>query len=135
VGPTKVMANITIHPTAVIGPRDITAANSTKISFPCSGCFEITVAPLSLFSITPPSAKRNTSGVSLTIIGTGFTEQTQVKVKGRGVSEIQQTFVDSNTIMLTLQISSSASVGFHKVKAKSPGEKKASRKDLFQVTQ
>jgi hypothetical protein len=115
--PTTITATITSTSAAAIGSVNVGVANtgggSNTLPFAITG-------PV-LTSISPVSANRGTSGLPVTLTGSGLTGTTSVNVSGAGISVSGVTVVNDTTVTATLNIGAHATAGARNVTVTAPG--------------
>jgi IPT/TIG domain len=122
-GPTSLTANFAISAGAALGAHNVTvtvagaAAASNSIPFTVQGA---TITAISPNAATHPAT--GTLAVPVTITGTNLTGATGLTGLGGGVSVAAGTFtvVNSDTITVTLNVSSTATVGIRNIGVTTP---------------
>jgi len=82
-------------------------------------------------SIFPSSCARG-DNASITIIGSGFTPQSQISISGVGVTVFTK-YVSSTKLTATVMVSSSAFAGYRSLTVKNPGGDSATKTNSFQI--
>jgi len=102
-----VTAVVTVAANATVGARDVTVTNPDAGFGTGTGKFTVNVAP-TIGTISPTSQTRNTSGVVVTINGTGFVAGATVSFGGSNLPTITNTtFVTNIKMTVTLTVPNS----------------------------
>ncbi|NJO15104.1 MAG: hypothetical protein HC877_04965 [Thioploca sp.] len=128
--PIQLIANVSVPTTTPVGFYDITAKttladNQTET---VSGRQLLQVIPASLqpiiLSVTPLVVSRNTESTRLTIYGqnTHFSNQSLLDFGDAGLTVLDTVVKSPTQLQVDLNITSTAKVGFHKVKVKTNQE-------------
>jgi hypothetical protein len=121
--PTTLTAIFTISSTAAIGAHNVTVSVAGAAA--ASNTVPFTVQGATLTSISPNAATHPATGtlaVPVTIIGTNLTGATGLTGLGSGVTAAAGTFtvVNSSAITVTLNVSSTATIGFRNIGVTTP---------------
>jgi hypothetical protein len=120
---TSITATFTLSATATLGAHNVTVSVAGAAA--ASNAVPFTVQGATLTSITPNSATHPATGtlaVPVTITGANLTGATGLTGLGAGVTAAAGTFtvVNSTTITVTLNVSSTATVGVHNIGVTTP---------------
>ncbi len=103
---TRVTLRVTVAGDAPIGARDVTVTNTNGTSATCTSCLTVVASP-KITSVSPATVRAGRD-TTVTLTGTGFTNQTTVTVSGSGVT-VRSTNVQSATRMtVVLRVTSGA---------------------------
>ena len=129
-GTTLTGLQITVSPTAPIGPRNVLVINPGGATGNCAGCFTVAAPPV--VNAVSPAAGNPGQSVNVTITGSGFQAGPTVTA-GTGIAVTNVNRVDSGTITATFQISPSANSGSRDVRVTNADGSTAVRPDAFFV--
>lgn len=95
----KLIAKVSIAPSAALGQRDVTVTNPGGATGTCTGCLSIQPAPAPT-AVNPPAGARGTS-LTTVISGSGFTDGALARF-GAGITVTSTTFVDAGHLSVDI---------------------------------
>ncbi len=121
--PNQIRVEVSVAPTAATGPRDVTVINPDFGQGTRSAGFTVNPGPR-VRSVSPPSAAPGTN-LSLSISGEDFSNAggtPSVNFSGSGITPVSTSFIDSQTLSVTVNIASGATEGPRDVTVVNPDQ-------------
>lgn len=115
---TTLAAKLSVDPSAMLGRRTVTVANSQGSSS-CEGC--LTINPIPTVSSTDGSSITRGTSTTLTIHGDQFVATPKVQVSGSGVAVGAVTFLDAQTLTVPVTVQATAALGARTVSVTNAG--------------
>jgi hypothetical protein len=114
---TTITATITSTNAAAIGPINVAVTNAGG----ASNTLPFAITGPVLTSITPASANRGTTGLGITLTGTGLTGTTAINFSGGGITVSGLTVNSDTSVTATINIGAGATPGATNVTVTAPG--------------
>jgi len=120
---TSLTVNVTVGRTATTGTHNVTITTGSQI-VTLNGGFTITTGPAAISSISPTNAAQGTSGVSISIVGSGthFSQSNSVASFGAGVTVQSLTVNSATSATAIINIDPAAGTGLRTVTITTAGE-------------
>jgi hypothetical protein len=123
VDPTTITVDLSVQPTAITGPRNVTVTNPDNQSGTCVGCFTVTPPPHATSSgFSPAQRAPGLANQVINIDGTGFTTGTTVAFSGTGIHINSYTPVSSTSLKVNINTASNAPLGSQNVTFTNPSD-------------
>jgi hypothetical protein len=103
---TALTLAVSVAGDAPTGARNVTVTNTNGGSATCTGCFTIAVGP-KITAVTPSSVPAGVN-TTVTITGSGFSNQTVVTVSGTGITVGTTRLLSPTTMTAVLRVTASA---------------------------
>ncbi len=119
---THATANITINPTAFLGPQSVTVTTGSETA--TGGSFSITAGTASISSLTPNSGTQGQTGISVAIVGsnTHFTNGVTTANFGGGITVSTLTLTDATHATAVINIPATTTATTYTVTLTTQGE-------------
>lgn len=109
---TSLNLAITVNPSVAPGTYNLFVTNPDGGTGTCSGCLTVTAAPNpSVVSVVPSAVGQGGTFPTMNIYGNGFNSSSTVSFSNTGVKVQGVTFVNVNTLQVSVRITSTAQVG------------------------
>ncbi|RYU15642.1 polysaccharide deacetylase family protein [Nocardioides iriomotensis] len=105
---TRVTLSVSVAGDAPTGARSVTVTNPNGSTVTCATCLTIVAGP-TLTSVSPATIRRGRD-TTVTLTGTGFTNQTDVTVSGAGVTVRSTTRLSATRMTAVLRVTAGAAL-------------------------
>jgi hypothetical protein len=106
----RLIVNVSIAPTAPVGPGDVTISDPGGGSGTGAGVFTVDAAP-AVTGAVPAAGERGASGLAVTIAGAGFQPGAQVAFSNPGITVNSTAVVDASQLVVNITIAPEAALG------------------------
>jgi outer membrane protein assembly factor BamB len=109
---TSLSLAITVNPSVAPGTYNLVVTNPDGGVGTCSGCLTVTAAPdPSVVSVVPSAVGQSGTFPTINIYGNGFSSSSTVSFSNTGVKVKGVTFVNVNTLQVSIYVASTAQAG------------------------